>query len=132
VIDKKLKNQIPFSFLEETNEQPQDDSPIFKFTTSGDAIDAEFVGRRHNVKTKTGEAIVLDVNILDSVVVGDQPVTGRHSIFESSHVSQIMDMAGLNPGDRFVLRLHNVNRKSRFKKFYFKQVGEAEVTNGNK
>ena len=104
--------------------QPEDNFPIFKFSSVGDAVEAKFVGRRKGVKTKQGDSVVLDVDILDSIVVGDKSVTGRYSIFESGHLGQIFDRENLQPADRFVLRLHSVNRQSRFKKFFFQKVDE--------
>jgi hypothetical protein len=118
------------SLIEATKSlEPDDNSPIFKFTSVGDVIDAKFVGRRRGIKTKQGDAIALDVDILDSIVVGDRPVTGRASVFESGHITQIFDRENLSPGDRFVLRLHSVDRKSRFKKFFFKKA-ESLAANG--
>ena len=93
------------SFLEATKDLvPEDNAPLFKYTTPGDAIDAKFGGRRRGVKTQQGIAIALDVNILESNVVGDKPITGYATIFESGHITQIMDRENLSPGDRFVLR----------------------------
>src|SRR6186713_674652 len=121
-------SQEQLSLIESTKDlEPEDNAPIFKFTTVGDAIDAKYVGRRRGLKTKQGDAIALDVDILDSVVVGDKPITGRCSVFESGHITQIFDRENLSPGDRFVLRLHSVNRQSRFKKFFFRR---ADMDNG--
>jgi hypothetical protein len=120
------------SLLESTKDlPPEDNSPIFKFTSVGDAIEAKFVNRRKGIKTKQGDGVALDVDIVDSIVVGDKPVTGRYSIFESGHLTQIFDRENLSPGDRFVLRLHSVDRKSRFKKFFFKKVESRGAQNGN-
>jgi hypothetical protein len=120
------------SLLESTKDlPPEDNSPIFKFSSVGDAIEANFGGRREGIKTKQGDGVALDVDIVDSIVVGDKPVTGRYSIFESGHLTQIFDRENLSPGDRFVLRLHSVDRKSRFKKFFFKKVESLRAQNGN-
>jgi hypothetical protein len=109
---------------------PEDGAPIFKFASVGDHVVAKFVGRRRDVKTKQGTAIALDVEILASTVVGDKSVTGPHSVFESGHITQLLDRANLATGDVFVLRLDSVDRKSRFKKFAFKKVIDTNGSDG--
>jgi len=123
-------NQL--SLLEKTkNLNPVDDAPIFKFAEIGDAIDARFIDRRREVTTKQGLATALDVEILESAVTDGESVTGKLTIFESGHITQLMDAANLSPGDRFILRLHSVNKASRFKKFFFqKVVDEPSDENG--
>src|SRR5437870_2138753 len=87
------------------NVPPEDGSPIFKFETIEDSFIARFVRRRRDVKTKTGTAVCLDADILCSTVEdGEKGPIGSHSVFESSHITQIMDTAELRPGDVFVLR----------------------------
>jgi len=117
--------------LNETKDlPPEDGAPIFKFTDIGDSFVAKFVGRRTGIKTKTGigEATALDVEILASTLRGDEnPPTGPHTVFESTHISQLMAKEGLEPGDAFILRLASVDRKSRFKKFFFKRLSESDI-----
>jgi len=53
-------------------------------------------------------ASVLDCEIVESNVVDNrghesEGPTGVHSIFESSHVTQLMDRLALKPGDGFFL-----------------------------
>jgi hypothetical protein len=117
--------------LKETRDlPPEDGAPIFKFTDIGDSFVAKFMGRRTGIKTKAanGTATALDVEILASELRGDEnPPTGPHTVFESTHISQLMDQQGLVPGDAFILRLASIDRKSRFKKFYFKRLSESDV-----
>ena len=55
--------------------------------------------------------------------------SGVHSIFESTHVCQLMDRAQLKPGDHFFLQLCNINKTSKFKKFVLKREDvEPDVT----
>jgi hypothetical protein len=125
------EEQLEFDFeeiLKQTEEREPSDSsnPIFRFEVPGDQFVGKFIGRRHGVKTKTGTANVLDVDIRASKLVNAESVIGPHSVFESSHITQLLDGALLRPGDIFVLRLHSVDKKSGFKqgfkKFYFEKI----------
>jgi len=119
-------NQLNFEkILEETEDLKPEDGSVFKFSNAGDHIVARYIGRRRDIKTKTGTAIALDCEILASTVIGDKSVTGAATIFESSHVTQLMDRANLSPGDVFVLKLDSVDRKSRFKRFAFKKITDG-------
>jgi len=105
---------------------------VFKFQTEGDRIDATYNGRR-TVKTQTqGDASVLDVDIIESVQVDDNGVEspgpmGPHSIFESKHITQLLDEANLQPGERFILCFDEIG-KNGFKRFAFERAGNG---NGN-
>jgi hypothetical protein len=108
------------------NVPAEDGSPIFKFETIEGSFIARFVRRRRGIKTKTGVAICLDVDILYSTVEdGKKGPTGPQSVFESNHITQIMDSVELKPGDIFVLRFAALSK--RFKRFYFKKLSESEL-----
>jgi hypothetical protein len=110
--------------------EPEGGAPLFKFEKPGDLIIGEFRGRR-TVKTKASKDGVpgraLDVTIIESKVDGRPGPTGPATVFESGHVTQLLDGAGMNPGDAFALRYHSQDRVSRFKKFAFKKYSEAET-----
>ena len=110
--------------------EPEGGNPIFKFETPGDLIIAEFLGRR-SVKTKASKdgtpARALDVKIVESKVNGGSGPEGPATIFESGHVTQILDGANLEAGDAFALRYHSQDRASRFKRFVFKKYSADET-----
>jgi hypothetical protein len=103
-----------------------DEGAVFKFERPGQAIVARFVARRKNIRTKsaTGLATCLDVEILQST---GSDIVGPATVFESSHITQIMDRANLSAGQAFVLKFHNVDRRTRFKRFAFKRVPELDA-----
>src|SRR5687767_14960478 len=91
---KEQKMKSAQQILQETkNLPPKDGCPIYRFQAVGDAFVADFMGRRRGIKTKQGDAIALDVDICASM--GSESVAGPHSIFESGHITQIMDKANL-------------------------------------
>ena len=112
--------------------EPSEGNTIFKFNNPRDRIAARFLARR-SVKTKQQEnARALDVEILESTIVNDRGEeaagpTGNHTIFESDHITQIMDNERLEPGDGFTLCFASRNPKSRFKKFGFERMSPDEV-----
>src|SRR5262245_59498116 len=117
--------------LNETRDlPPEDGAPIFKFTDIGDSFVAKFMGRRTGIKTNAGlgEATGLDVTILASTLRAEEtPPTGRHPVFESTHISQLMALHCLEPGNAFMLRLASIDKRSRFKKFYFKRLKDSDL-----
>ena len=112
--------------------EPTEGSAIFKFDVPRVRIAARFLARR-SVRTKQQEsARALDVDILESVIVDERGQettgpTGKFTIFESGHITQIMDGANLQPGDGFTLCLASIDRTSRFKKFGFEKMGPDEL-----
>jgi hypothetical protein len=109
--------------------EPSSNADQFKFRNAGDQIFARYLGRRLNVQTKnmTEPANILDVEILQSTVDGEEGPVGKHGIFESTGITSIMSSANLNPGDAFYLRFDSTDKKSRFKRFAFKKLSEEEV-----
>jgi hypothetical protein len=110
--------------------EPEGGAPLFKFEKEGDAIVAEFRGRR----TVNAKAIksdnpgrALDVIILQSEVSGQPGPTGAHTVFENGHITQLLDDANLQPGDVFSLRYASQNRATRFKAFAFEKLSAEEV-----
>jgi len=99
---------------------------VFKFETPGQAIVARFVARRKGIKTKSvvGSATCLDVEILKATNGG---MAGRATIFESSHISQIMDSANLTEGQAFLLKFYDEDKKTRFKRFAYRRVPELDA-----
>jgi hypothetical protein len=78
------------------NVQPEGGLPIYNFEKVGDAIGARFLKRRQ-VKTKNGGLrMCVDCDILEC---SDGVTVGPHTIFESTHLSQIFDSNALNFGD---------------------------------
>lgn len=126
-MSKKSAREI----LEETaNLLPEDVRPIFNFKTVGDSIVATFEERRTGIKTKKSDnATAVDVGVLESIVIGGDPIIGPASFWKSLHITQLLDAAQLESGDVFVLRLASIDRKSNFKKFFFKKVTD-EVDDG--
>lgn len=113
------------SILDQTaNESPEEGGEMVKFERPGDAIVAQFKGRR-TVKTKLQEAAsVTRCLIVNSTIPNITPGI-KASIFEGTHVKQIMDDNNLQPGDGFVLRFHETVK--RFKKFYFKKLTDEQL-----
>jgi hypothetical protein len=112
------------------NKEPEGGAPIFKFEKPGDLIVAKFCGRRtvtvKSIKSDTpGRA--LDVIIIESEKSGRPGPAGPHTIFESDHITQLLDGANLKPGNGFSLRYDNQNRSSRFKAFAFEKLSDAEA-----
>jgi hypothetical protein len=118
---------MPVKFVE-----PSEGNTIFKFNNLGDRFEGRFLARR-SVKTKQQEsARALDVQILESIIVNDrgeeaEGPTGNHTVFESDHITQLMDAAKLQPGDGFRLCFGSRNPKSRFKKFGFERMTQEEL-----
>jgi hypothetical protein len=98
--------------------KPEGGLPIFKFEEPGDAVVAKFL-RRRPVKTKMGDGNALDLDIIEC---SDGETVGPHSTFESGHITRIFDSHNLNPGDRFFLRLHEIDAKNKFKRFAFELI----------
>jgi hypothetical protein len=110
--------------------EPATLSETFKFKREGDAIFARFLGRRLNVQTKNMQepANILDIEILRSVINdGDEGDVGKFGIFESTGITTIMEGANLQVDDVFYLRFDSTDRKTRFKRFAFKKLSEAEA-----
>jgi len=103
-------------------------APVFKFEFPGDVIVAQFRGRRTvNVKgSDNGPARALDVFIIESESRAKPGPQGPATIFESGHITQLLDGANLNVNDVFSLRFVSQNRKSRFKAFAFEQLSDDE------
>ena len=55
-------------------------------------------------------------------------MVGHATIFESSHISQLMERANLTAGQGFVLKFCNVDRRTRFKRFAYKRLPELDAT----
>jgi len=85
----------------------------------GDAIVARFIGRRAGIKTKLGTETVLDIDIIES---SDGSTAGPHSIFESGHLTKIFDTNQLNAGDQFYLRLYEIDRTTKYKRFAYRPI----------
>jgi hypothetical protein len=114
------------SILDETaNEAPDGGGEMVKFVSPGDAIVVQFKSRKNGVKTKLGDdASVTQGLAINSTISSISPGMNV-SIFEPTHVRQILDEAGLQKGDGFILRF--AETKGRFKKFYFKKLTETEL-----
>jgi hypothetical protein len=105
------------------NLEPEGGAPLLKFDAIGIAIIAVLVQMRTGIRTKLdANATVADVDILES----STGATGRHSIFLSTHLVQLVDEYKLSTGDQFYARLHEINPQSRFKKFAFKIISRAK------
>ena len=118
-------------FLDEIeNVEPQGGNPIFKFEKPGDLLIGQFVGRR-TVKTKASKdsqpARALDVFVIESKLNGRAGPTGPVTVFESGHISQLLDAANMMAGNAFALRYHSQDRATRYKKFAFKKYSEDET-----
>ena len=112
------------SFLDKLqNLQPDDGGNLVKFTNPGDAMVARFVGRE-TVKTKMGEAKRLSVDVVESNIDGVEP--GPAAIFESGHITQLLDRKRLIEGQGFGLKLCEIDKKSRFKRFAFDRVADID------
>jgi hypothetical protein len=111
-----------------------DGGKVFKFSATSDILMGRFTRRRVGIETKMGQGNAVDVDILES----STGQLGPHTLFESSHLTQIFDKEALTEGDCFVLRLAEITSKG-FKKFAFQLVDEdgepvepvAETSDGN-
>ena len=99
--------------------EPDGGGALVKFTTPGDTIVARFIAR-DGVQTKMGAGTRLSVNVLESNIEGVEP--GPASIFESGHISQILDREHLAPDEGFMLKLCAIDQKTRFKRFGFQRL----------
>lgn len=117
------------SFLADCNGLKPEEGTVFKFERPGQAICARFMARRSGVQTKSVATLskCLDVEILEAT---DIDTVGPATIFESSHITQLMDKANLTAGQGFVLKFCNVDRKTRFKRFAYKRLPELDSTIG--
>jgi hypothetical protein len=106
------------------NLEPDGGGAVVKFANTGDAVVARYV-ERETVKTKMGESRRLSVDIVESNIDGVEP--GPAAIFESSHVTQIMDRKRLTAGQGFMLKLCDIDKKSRFKRFGFDRVTDIDA-----
>lgn len=110
------------SILDE--ELEPEESEFFKFRNHGDRIYARFIGR-DNIKTKNQEAApILYCKIIESRV-NDEDVgpTGVHKIFESTHVTRLLNEAKLQLDDYFVLKFCSTDETDRkMKRFALKKV----------
>ena len=97
---------------------------VIKFSRIRDAIVARFIGR-DTVRTKMGEGKRLRVEIVETNIEGVEP--GPAVIFESGHISQIMEKNKLTLGQGFMLKLCDIDRKSRFKRFGFDRLTEIDA-----
>ena len=104
--------------------RPEGGLPVYKFTSVGDAIVARFIGRRKGIKTKLGTATALEVDIIEC---SDGSTVGPHSIFESGHLTKIFDTHELSPGDPFYLRLYEIDRTTKYKRYAFKRIRDDEA-----
>lgn len=114
--------------LDETKNEPASGGgEVIKFTAVGDAVVAKFLARRTGIKTSLQEAAsAIDVFVVDSTIRGIEG--GAHgTIWGSTHINQLVEDNDLRAGDGFVLRLAEVDRKTRFKKFFFKKLEAAEL-----
>jgi hypothetical protein len=107
------------------NAKPEGGLPVYKFEKIGDAIAARFIKRRQGIKTQLGTGKVLDVEILEC---SDSETVGPHTIFESGHITRIFDAHNLASGTRFYLRLHEIDRKSKFKRFAFELIDDQQAS----
>jgi hypothetical protein len=119
----KPSGQTQTSFLELFKDaKPKGGLAILRFEEPGTAIAAEFLCRRNGIRTQIDDsASVVDVNILEC---SDGLTTGEHTIFLSTHLIQIFDAQQLSRGDRFYLKLYDIEKKTRFKRFVFELIGE--------
>ena len=97
---------------------------VIKFSRIGDAIVARFIGR-DTVRTKMGEGKRLSIEIVETNIEAVEP--GPAVIFESGHISQIMQKNKLTVGQGLILKLCDVDRKSRFKRFGFARLTEIDA-----
>ena len=116
-------------FLKNIENLNAEDASVFKFDRAGQAICARFIARRSGIQTKSVTALAscLDVEILEAT---DTDIVGPATIFESSHITQLMDKANLTAGQAFVLKFCNVDRRTRFKRFAYKRLPELDSTAG--
>lgn len=117
------------SILSKLDGLKPEEGTVFKFDRPGQAICARFIGRRSGVQTKSVTALgtCLDVEILEAT---DGDMVGPATIFESSHISQLMERAKLTTGQAFVLKFCNVDRRTRFKRFAYKRLPDLDATDG--
>jgi hypothetical protein len=117
------------NFLKEFDSLKPEEGAVFKFERPGQAICARFIARRNGVQTKSVTALAkcLDADILEAT---DTDMVGPATIFESSHITQLMERANLSAGQGFVLKFCNVDRRTRFKRFAYKRLPELDATDG--
>jgi len=95
--------------------KPKEGLPIFKFEEVGTAIAATFLRKRKGIHTKLdNDAAVVDVDIIEC---SDEITHGEHTIFLSTHLKKIFDEYQFSHGDRFVLKLCEIDEQSGFKRF---------------
>ena len=96
---------------------------LVKFSRAGQTIVARYLGR-DTVKTKMGEGKRLSVEIVETNIEGVE--IGPSVIFESMHITQIMGKNKLVVGQGFILKLCDIDKKSRFKRFGYKRLPEID------
>src|SRR5215831_12446280 len=99
-------------------ENKPDEGNVFKFDSPGDRIHAEYKSRR-TVTTKQGEGKILECEIFESRINGGTEAgpSGQAVVFESGHITQLVEKYGLKDGDAFILQFCGVDKKTRFKRF---------------
>lgn len=93
--------------------KPKDGLPIFKFEEIDDTIVAEFIRWRSGINTKLqSNADVVDLNIIEC---SDGTTIGERTIFLSTHLKKIFTEYQFTRGDRFILKLCEIDEESGFK-----------------
>ncbi len=100
--------------------------PSVTFTKPGDAIVGQFIERKTGLKTAIGDDQSLTVAYVVNTNIKGVEKGANASIWEGTHVKQLMAEAGLQEGDGFVLKF--LELKGKFKKFGFMQLAPEDVT----
>jgi hypothetical protein len=120
----ELERRNRMSYLHRAEKlEAYDAGNLVKFSRVADTIVARFL-YRDMAKTKMGISKRLSVEILESNIEGVEP--GPGAIFESNHISQIMEKNKLKAGQGFMLKLCGIDKMSRFKRFGYQRVPEID------
>src|SRR5262249_36942796 len=113
---QKSKTQQQLSLLAQFKDiKPKGGLPVFKFDEVGTAITARFIRKPDGIPTKLdNDAAVVDVDIIEC---SDEITHGEHTIFLSTHLKKIFDEYQFSHGDRFVLKLCEIDEQTGFKRF---------------
>ncbi len=119
------QKEVHMTFLAAELPSSNSGGPSVHFERVGDAIVAQFIARKTGLKTTIGDdQSVTDVYVVNSNIPGIEKGTNA-SIWEGTHVKQLMADAGLMEGDGFVLRF--VELKKKFKKFGFMRLNPEDL-----
>ncbi len=99
--------------------------PSVTFLKPGDAIVAQFIERKTGLKTAIGDDQSLTVAYVVNTNIKGVEKGANASIWEGTHVKQLMEGASLKDGDGFVLKF--LELKGKFKKFGFMQLAHDDL-----